>query len=497
MTLTTIILIIALVALLLTLATRFVATRQPSPAMSLVQNFCGAWFVLSGYVKVADPLGTAYKMEQYFDEFAATAVGAGLSFAEPLFAFGSSVSPYIAMVMVVLEVVLGVMLITGTRPRFAAWTFLTVMAFFTALTGFTFLTGYVPTSANFFAFSEWGPYVDTNMRVTDCGCFGDFLKLEPYTSFLKDIALMVPAVAFVVAPGQMHQWFGPGLRRGVSWASVAAASLFGMSNFVWGLPAHDFRPFAEGEHLRERRRLEEEAAANVEIGYRLTSKVTGEAVELPMDEYLERYAEFPTEAYELEQLQGEPVVPHTKVSEFELEAEDGTPMAEEILADPGYVAMVVAYHLEDEGRSRREVTRRDSLFVTDTTGPGEPLRVFAAMRDVTEETEVTDFAPAYLADWTERIVPFADAAEAAGWRVFATTAYADPARIDDFRHAVQFAHPIYEADDILLKTIVRSNPGLVILRDGRVVRKFHASDVPAFGELDLPDAEPRLSLRAE
>ena len=214
MTLSTIILIIALVALLLTLATRFVATRQPSLAMSLVQNFCGAWFLFSGYVKVADPLGTAYKMEQYFDEFAATAVGAGLSLAGPLFEFGSSVSPYIAMFMVVLEVVLGVMLVTGTRPRFAAWTFLTVMVFFTVLTGFTFLTGYVPTASNFFAFAEWGPYVETNMRVTDCGCFGDFLKLEPYTSFLKDLALMIPAIAFVAATGQMHQWFGATARRG-------------------------------------------------------------------------------------------------------------------------------------------------------------------------------------------------------------------------------------------------------------------------------------------
>ena len=216
-----------------------------------------------------------------------------------------------------------------------------------------------------------------------------------------------------------------------------------------------------------------------------------------MNDFLERYAEFPEEEYEYEQLQGEPAVPHTKVSEFELESEDGTPMAEEILNDPGYVAMVVAYEFKDQGRSRRKVTRQDSLFVTDTTGAGEPLRVFAAMRDVTEETEVTDFSPGYTADWTQRIVPFADAAEAAGWRVLAVTAYADDARIDDFRHAVQFAHPIYEADDILLKTIVRSNPGLVILKDGLVVRKYHASDVPVFGDLELPDAGASLSLRLE
>ena len=494
MTLTTIILYIALAAILLTLVSRFIAPRMPNLGMSLVQNFCGAWFLFSGYVKVADPLGTAYKMEQYFDEFAATATGAGLGFAGPLFEFGSSVSPYVAMFMVVLEVVLGVMLVTGTRPRFTAWTFLVVMAFFTVLTGFTFLTGYVPREANFFAFAEWGAYADTNMRVTDCGCFGDFLKLEPYTSFLKDIALMGPAIAFVVAPRQLHQWWTAGTRRAVSWASVAAASLFGMSNFVWGLPVHDFRPFAEGNDLRERRRLEDEAAANVELSYELTNKATGEVIVLPMDDFLKRYEDFPAEEYEFEQLRGEPAVPHTKVSEFELEAEDGTAMGEAIFNDPGYTAMFVAYQLKDRGESRRTVTRQDSMFVADSTGAA---RVFAAMRDVEEVAVVTDFKPGYVADWTQRVVPFADAAEAAGWRVFAATAYADPARIDDFRHAVQFAHPIYEGDDILLKTIIRSNPGLVILKDGVVVRKFHVDDIPEFGELDLPEGRGGLSMRLD
>ena len=485
MTLTTIILFIALAALLLTLATRAVATRQPNVGMSLAQNFCGAWFLFSGYVKVADPLGTAYKMEQYFDEFAATASGAGLGFLGPVFEWGSSISPAVAMFMVVLEVVLGVLLITGTRPRFTAWTFLAVMFFFTVLTGFTFLTGYVPREANFFAFSEWGGYVETNMRVTDCGCFGDFLKLEPYTSFLKDLALMVPAVAFVWGTGQMHQWWTAGTRRAVSWASVAVASLFGMSNFVWGLPIHDFRPFAEGNDLRERRRLEDEAAANVEISYELTDKSTGEVTLLPMNEYLERYSEFPQEEFDLEQIQGEPAVPHTKVSEFELEAADGTPMGEEIFAEPGYSAMFVAYDLRPAPRERRAVTRTDSMFVTDTTSTGEPMRVFAAMHEVTEVTEVTAFNAGYIENWTERVVPFADAAERAGWRVFAATAYVDPDVLEDFRHAVQFAHPIYEGDDILLKTIIRSNPGLVILRDGVVVQKFHVSDIPDFSELDL------------
>ena len=483
MTLTTIILFIAIAAVLLTALTKAVSTRFDNLGISYLQNFCGAWFLFSGYVKVADPLGTAYKMEQYFNEFSATAAGAGLGFLEPVFNWSSGVSPYIAMFMVVLEVVLGVMLITGIKPKFTAWTFALIMVFFTVLTGFTFLTGYVPTGSNFFAFSEWGPYVETNMRVTDCGCFGDFLKLEPYTSFLKDCFLMIPAVVFLVGHRRMHQWFAPGVRQTVGWGSVVVASLFGMSNFVWGLPIHDFRPFAEGINIREKKAAEQEAEANIEVlAYIATDKVTGEATEIPYDEYLSggRYKDYPKEQFDLEQITSEPEVAHTKVSEFELEAQDGTPVAEDILNYDGYTAMFVAYKLYDEGSIREEVTRQDSMFVTDTTATGAPLKVFAALQDVREVAEVTKWDEDYIEDWREAVVPFADAAAQAGWKVFAATSYTDPERVLDFQRASGFRHDVYEGDDIMLKTIIRSNPGLVLLRDGEVIGKYHVNHIPEF-----------------
>ncbi|MFT4762670.1 MAG: hypothetical protein ACI9LN_004658, partial [Saprospiraceae bacterium] len=62
----------------------------------------------------------------------------------------------------------------------------------------------------------------------------------------------------------------------------------------------------------------------------------------------------------------------------------------------------------------------------------------------------------------------------------AVTAYADPALIDDFRHQTQSAYPFYSADDILLKTIVRSNPGIVLLKDGKVIEKWHYKHLPSF-----------------
>ena len=56
-------------------------------------------------------------------------------------------------------------------------------------------------------------------------------------------------------------------------------------------------------------------------------------------------------------------------------------------------------------------------------------------------------------------------------------------KIDDFRHAAQTAYPFYVADDILLKTIVRSNPGVVLMKDGKIVNKWHYKKLPKFEEV--------------
>ncbi|NJN34756.1 MAG: DoxX family protein [Saprospiraceae bacterium] len=120
--------------------------------------------------------------------------------------------PYLAqfaltfsIVMIVLEIVVGIMLILGQKPRLTAWLYLLIMVFFTILTGYTHLTGYVPSGVNFFEFSKWGEYIASNMKVTDCGCFGDFLKLSPTTSFYKDCALMPVALILLFFSKKWHK----------------------------------------------------------------------------------------------------------------------------------------------------------------------------------------------------------------------------------------------------------------------------------------------------
>ncbi|MEL6926787.1 MAG: MauE/DoxX family redox-associated membrane protein, partial [Bacteroidota bacterium] len=265
MTLNTLIFAVGGVAAVLTLLVGFVFKSKKNWLISFLQNYTGALFIFSGWVKAIDPLGTAYKMEQYFAEFEATFSETLFSFLAPMFPFLAGFAIYFSVFTIVFEIVLGVMLLVGSKPKFTSWAFFLLVAFFTFLTGFTYLTGYVPQGVNFFSFSEWGDYVETNMKVTDCGCFGDFLKLKPKVSFIKDLALMVPAILFLFKHRDMHQLWTSKARTGIVLATLAGVSLFSFSNFAWDLPGTDFRPFKNGVNIAQQLQAEQEAAENVEI----------------------------------------------------------------------------------------------------------------------------------------------------------------------------------------------------------------------------------------
>lgn len=119
--------------------------------------FVGVLFIISGLIKLNDPVGFSFKLEEYFSQGVLD-----LPFLMPL-------ALAISIFVVILEVVLGVFLLLGFKPKFTVWSLLLMIVFF------TFLTFY---SAYF-------------NKVTDCGCFGDAIKLTPWESFTKDVILLV------------------------------------------------------------------------------------------------------------------------------------------------------------------------------------------------------------------------------------------------------------------------------------------------------------------
>jgi uncharacterized membrane protein YphA (DoxX/SURF4 family) len=135
----------ALVGLLLAALTKWTG-KTDKPIMTFLQHFAGVWFVFSGIVKAIDPIGTAYKMEDYFAAFETTFGGLQNAFSglAPLFPYLAQYSAGFSIFMIVLEIALGVMLMLGYAKRVTAILFFLIVVFFTVLTGFTYLTGFVP-----------------------------------------------------------------------------------------------------------------------------------------------------------------------------------------------------------------------------------------------------------------------------------------------------------------------------------------------------------------
>jgi len=477
MTLTSVVTVTGLIAVGLTTAEKILGNKLvKNYFLSLLQNFVGGFFIFSGLVKAVDPLGTAYKMNDYYAEFESTFGGLDNIFASlsPMFSVLSEYTVATAVFLIVFEIVLGISLIIGSLPKWTAWLFFLLVALFTVLTGYTYLTGYVPSDVNFFEFSKWGAYEKTNMKVTDCGCFGDFLVLEPKVTFMKDVLLLIPALIFLFASSKFHQLFTKGTRGIILTVSTIALLLYSFSNYVWDLPHADFRPFSINTNIAERKALEEEAENNVKVlAYKMTNKASGEQVELAFDKYLEEYAKYPSEEWDLQQIKTEPTVKRTKISDFEASALDGNDGTYNILNDENPSLMLVAYKLYGTESKETKIVP-DSIFVTDTLVNGEAVVYSRRLVEVKQkEISITHYHwdEDYINKWKTSVLPLITEAKTNGMDVYGFTAYSDPSRIRALAKAVGADIPFYIGDDLLLKTIIRSNPGPVLLRNAGILNK--------------------------
>ena len=454
---------------------------------SFIQNFLGVWYIFSGYVKAVDPLGTAYKMEQYFTAFESTFEPTWMGFIAPIFPFMSSIAIYFSVFMIILEVLLGIALIIGWRPKFTGRVFLLLLLFFTALTGFTFLTGYVGSGVNFFEFSKWGAFKESNMQVQDCGCFGDFLKLLPKTSFFKDLFLLIPAIIVLLMHKSWHQLFSPKIRSSIMVGSTLLLLLLCMSNYVWDIPNQDLRPFKQNVNVKTERTAQLNAMGSVQIlKWKLKNKESGKVVELPNAQYMKEFKSYPKAEWEVfDQVKSEPAVPANKISEMEFSSFDGEDYTEKILEDPEASFLIIAHKMYAKGFKDKRIVR-DSIFKVDTlqTVERDGVEMIANIFDRVEEKEVSftnyKWDEAYLTDWKETIKPLADKAAAKGVKVYVISGGMSKDVLESLVRETGIKATFLTADDILLKTMVRSNPGIMLWKDGSIVNKWHKSKFPGF-----------------
>ena len=190
--------------------------------------FVGILFIISGLIKLNDPLGFSYKLDEYF--------------SEPVFTMPFFV-PYslaIALLLVILEVVLGVMLLIGYKSKITIWSLLVLVILF------TFLTFY-------------SAYFDV---VKDCGCFGDALHLTPWQSFSKDVLLLFFILILLKNQKYIKPFLSATVQNIVLVVSILVCSFMG----YWvlnHLPLKDFRPYKVGTNIRKSMEIPDNAPKSV------------------------------------------------------------------------------------------------------------------------------------------------------------------------------------------------------------------------------------------
>jgi uncharacterized membrane protein YphA (DoxX/SURF4 family) len=266
--------------------------------------FVGILFIISGLIKLNDPVGFSYKLAEYF--------------GEPVFnlPFLIPFSLALALFIVILEVVLGVMLLLGYQSKITVWLLLLLII------KFTFLTFY---SAYF------------NV-VKDCGCFGDALHLTPWESFTKDVVLLFFILILFVNVKLVQPLFTAKIQNLLVGISLVLCGIMG----YWvlnHLPIIDFRPFKVGNNIQKGMEIPEGAPQSV-VEMVFIYKVNGVDTEFT-EKDLMKIPAGATFVDRKDKILVEGYVP--PIHDFTMEKE-GSDYKEELLVEPKLV-LFVAYDL--------------------------------------------------------------------------------------------------------------------------------------------------------
>lgn len=347
----------------------------------------GALFIFSGFIKLNDPLGFSYKLEEFFSTDVLN-----IPFLIPY-------ALLIGVFLVVYEVVLGVFLLIGYKPKFTIWSLLIMIVFFTFLT-----------------FYAW--YFD---KVKDCGCFGDFIKLKPVESFIKDIILLVLILILFFGIKHIKPLFGK-LTTVILALLSFIVSLWFVYHVLMHLPLIDFRAYKVGNNIQEGMRTPENAAKPIQEFY-WKFKINGKEEIITTDgsypdvngDYVSVESKIIKEGYQ------------PPILDFSIESDDED-LTDHFLNEEKLI-MIVSYSLEH--------IDRNSL---------------SELKKVTDE------------------------AIRKGYTVIGLSASGAETK-KNIKEAYKLGFDFYLCDEKALKTVVRSNPGILKLNKGTVIQKLHYNDI--------------------
>jgi len=466
--------------------------------MKALRNFSrvliGLVFIYSGFVKVVDPLGSAYKFNDYF-----TAMN---------LEFLSEMALVFAFLMCAAELLIGIAMLFNLLPKIYSWAALLFMAMFTPVT--LWLAAANP--------------------VSDCGCFGDALILTNWETFFKNIVIDI----FVVIIFLQRKKFQPLYSQFFQWmiGVVFISAVFFLAFYCLNnLPIVDFRPYHIGANISEGMIVPDEEKDNVDVYESVfIYEKNGEQKEflsenlpdstwafvdadhkLVTEGYVPPIHDFTIEPVYLPGISQEPqdeVYVNLFDAEFVYEKDGETEsFAVDMLPDSSWNIQEIIY--EDD----LEVDKIELVYLTP-----DGSEAYFTMYDRPDESYI--FIDAlYQSDAPVNLVPYG---EDIGDIVLADSNYffimvsthienAKTENLDKINNIAAFCEqesynfycltasseedivefidtndPIYDfynTDPITLKTIVRSNPGLVLLRNGTILNKWSYKNIPEVEEL--------------
>ncbi len=266
-------------------------------------------------------------------------------------------------------------------------------------------------------------YIAITNPVHDCGCFGDALVISNWQTFFKNIILLVAAIFIFVRRKQIESHLQNNEQWVLSLATAVAILIFcGYSHKH--TQVLDFRPFSVGTSIKSKMERPAGAPADVWESTFVYEK-DGERKEFAINALPDSTWTFVDARHTLIKKGYEP-----PIHDFSIVNADGEDLTEEVLQSDNYNFLLIAYNLDKADLSKIGGINNLADFCINQ---GYTFRMLTASTD--------------------------DA-------------------IESFRETTNPPYNICICDETTLKTIVRSNPGLMVVKDGVIIGKWNLADIP-------------------
>lgn len=360
----------------------------------------GVLFIFSGYVKAVDPIGMQYKLEEYFEVF-------HMEFFIPY-------SLYFSILLNALEIVLGVFTLFGVRMIQTAWLLVLIIVFFLFLTGYSAVTN----------------------KITDCGCFGDAIKLSTWATFYKNVIFLAFIIPIFLWRNKIKPVFNALISNVIYFGSILLC--LGLEWYcLEHLPIIDFRPYKVGNNIREQmiippgaprdsivtQLVYKDKKSGTEEAFTISNLPYADSIWMANHEFVRQENTVIKEGFQ------------PKIKDFKVWDDDNNDLTSQLLDSNAYQLWIVAYDIQK----------------TDIEG----LKSIASNLSGYEKAGITVMG-------------------------LSSSARTD---IEAARHETGSAYPFYYADGTVLKTIVRANPGIVLLKGADVLAMWHHNDTPTPDEV--------------